>query len=57
MAGALADLFVGLLRAVPDADGGSDLVVVEAASKGDLDKLKIIIAKDASKVHMSKFVL
>lgn len=49
MAGALADLFVGLLRNVPDNDG-SDISVVEAASKGDIDRVRAVVERDPSKV-------
>ncbi|WAR13828.1 MIB2-like protein [Mya arenaria] len=46
----LADLFVGLLKAVPDADDSGDMAVVEAASKGDLPRVKAAVDKDPRKV-------
>lgn len=50
VAGALADLFVGLLRGVPDDDGG-DISVVEAAAKGDIARVKDIVRKNPDKVN------
>lgn len=49
MAGALADLFVGLLRTPPEDDGG-ETSIIEAAAKGDLDRVKAVISKHPEKV-------
>ncbi|XP_045163299.2 E3 ubiquitin-protein ligase mib1-like isoform X1 [Mercenaria mercenaria] len=50
VAGALADLFVGLLRGVPDDDSG-DMSVVEAAAKGDIGRVKDIVRRSPDKVN------
>lgn len=59
VAGVLADLFVGLLRSVPDDDGG-EMSVVEAAAKGDLARVKDIVLQNPDRVnakHESKTAL
>lgn len=53
VAGVLADLFVGLLRGVPDDDSGGDMSVVEAAAKGDLTRVKDIVRRFPDRVWYS----
>ena len=49
VAGAVADLFVGLLRAMPALDN-DEMLLVEACVKGDLDTVKRIVDRSPEKV-------
>ena len=50
MADVLADVFVGLLRSVPDGDGDGPSMF-EAAAKGDLERVKAIVKGHPEKVN------